>query len=94
VLSDNTTVVRSGNVPMSQKSHPILWGVLASLKSLGLEVVFHSIPRDSIGLHILADAASKEARLSLGVVEKAAVARLLKVFPGIPTDLSVYDLNP
>ena len=94
VLSDSATTVSGGNSLQRRHAYPLLWGLLDNLQQQGLDVVFHRIPRESVGLHIFIDRLSKQARIRLKDVQRTAVEQMQVEFPGLPDDLNAYDMNP
>ena len=94
VLSDSDVIVRGGNFPPSRKAHQALWSLLSFYQNEGMDITFHHIPRDTYSLHILMDHLSRQSRLSLKTAQPATDKIMQNSFPGLPEDLTVYDLNP
>ena len=86
VISDNETVVRQGNHEMARDANLPLWQAIDQCLRDGYLAKWHWAARDTIGLNVLTDHASRSYRLAVQGVTMASL------MPEMPT-ASVYDFN-
>jgi len=54
-------------------------------------MTFHHMTRNTTNLNILADALSRQSRIAVEGVFPSAVKELQDKYPGVPSDVTVYD---
>jgi hypothetical protein len=94
ILTDSAATVRAGNYPGSRRSHVELWAALDAFQARGFDLHFRHIPRDKVNLHILLDQLARRTRLEIEDVYAQTLIDLQQDYPDLPSDLSIYDLNP
>lgn len=94
VVTDSQIIAIAGNRPESRRSHQELWAAFDEYRKRGFALTFHFIERDRVDLNVLADEISRQARLDVEDTYDRAIETLGRRYPGLPTDVSIYDFSP
>jgi ribonuclease HI len=93
VVTDSQYVAQAGNSAITRKQHKELWAAFDAYRLQGYQMIFHHVPREVINLNVFVDAVSRQARLALAEVYQSAVAELQRNYPGVPSDVTIYDFS-
>jgi hypothetical protein len=91
IITDSRVTAQNGMNQNSRKSHIGWWAALDTYRAQGYNITFHHMTRNSTNLNILADALSKQSRKVIEGCWDSAVTALQKEYPGVPSDVTVYD---
>ena len=93
IVTDSAIIAAAGNHPESRHAYAELWAVFDAFTRSGFEQTFHHVPREVVDLNILVDEVSRTARVALEASYETAVAALVRKYPGLPTDVTIYDFS-
>lgn len=91
VVTDSRITAQNGMHPESRHTHLEWWAAVDAYRTRGYNLTFHHMVRNSTNLNILADALSRQSRLAIESVFPSAVKELQAEYPGLPSDVTVYD---
>ena len=91
IVTDSRTTSQNGQNPPSRKTHREWWAAVDAYQQRGYNMTFHHMTRNTTNLNILADALSRQSRIAVEGVFPSAVKELQDKYPGVPSDVTVYD---
>lgn len=94
IITDSQVVVTHGSNPGSRRAHRELWASMDAYAHSGYNIHYHHVGRDVIDMNILMDEVARCAREALKNVVPTAIEKLQKAYPGLPSNVSIYDFSP